>query len=228
MARPPLPIPTLLPWAVLFGVTLVVSVGVNYLTFQLPYLCWVLKPLPSVVLGVVAWRWAPRAVAVGFTLGAVGDFALAPLVPALFPVGLGAFLLGHLGYCWHFRQGQRWSLPKGALALGVWAATAWMLIRVAAAPLPPTAPPGQVVWVCIYASILTLMTTLAIGRARTGMGWVTAAGAVLFWVSDGCIAFNFLMGTPPQAWLLGTGVLLYFIGQAGIVTGTMGREDHPQ
>lgn len=123
-------------------------------------------------------RWLVAAL----LLSAVGDFFLAiPWWPSAFVAGLGAFLLAHLCYLAVLVPLRGDTRPARLLAVGVLvvcfaAALVWFWPRLAA---------GMVLPVIVYMTVLGLMVTAAL-LAKLPTPW-TAAGALLFAVSDGMI-----------------------------------------
>ena len=124
-------------------------------------------------------RWLVAAL----LLSAAGDFFLAiPWWKPAFVCGLGSFLVAHLcfiGALWPLRG----NTARGRLLLiGVLAAGfAGMLIRF----WPKLVAEGMTVPVVVYMSVLAVMVSMAL-LARLPTVW-TAAGALLFAVSDGMI-----------------------------------------
>lgn len=124
-------------------------------------------------------RWLVAAL----LLSAAGDFFLAiPWWKPAFVCGLGSFLVAHLcfiGALWPLRG----NTARGRLLLiGVLAAGfVGMLIRF----WPKLVAEGMTVPVVVYMSVLAVMVSMAL-LARLPTVW-TAAGALLFAVSDGMI-----------------------------------------
>lgn len=160
-----------------------------------------------VVLGVTAWSDGnPIAtwLVVGLFLCAIGDVLL--LWEHSFDAGLGTFLLGHVAYIVAFHV---------ALPITLWP-------RLMALPLV-LAGLGALVWlwphlgkrrvsVSAYVAVITVMVWGAFATTLDGrIGWMIAAGAALFYLSDLAVArdrfvapgfINRLIGLP-----------LYYVGQ---------------
>lgn len=160
-----------------------------------------------VILGAVAWSGGnPVAtwLVIGLILCAVGDVLL--LWDRSFDAGLGTFLLGHVAYIVAFQ-----------VALPI---TAWP--RLMALPLV-LAGIGALAWlwphlgkrrgsVSAYVVVITVMVWGAFATTLGGrIGWMVAAGAALFYLSDLTVArdrfvapgfINRLIGLP-----------LYYVGQ---------------
>ena len=210
------------PWSIVYiGVALAVTAA----EIIGPVVAAPLKPwmMPALAVAVrAAVRGSPPspldgALALALVGGWVGDVALmfapvaglpdtlwgVPRHPAFFFVGVGGFLVGHLGYLRALRvglgpRGPGRGLPAGlALALVVLAAGVLAVIvgRLAADPAraPAIAP------VLVYASVLVAMALAALDRrGRSGPGAVApaVAGALLFLASDALIGLAFIAGLP--------------------------------
>lgn len=157
----------------------------------------------SLALVAAAWLWYAAAgtgparlftlfVALGMTLGCVGDFFMAGLVlasrEASTLVGMLAFGLGHVAYiaaCFHFGNrtgldapGPRWASWLAWLAVG---AIGWYVVVFRDA-----APPTPLDWAALPYSLLLASTAgLATGLAVQERAFVPLAiGAALFLLSD--------------------------------------------
>jgi hypothetical protein len=131
---------------------------------------------------------------------------------------MAAFALGHIAYVVYLRKGQAWHTLQVCVAAAVWLATLGVLVPVVEHQWEITRYDVALA-TPLYAMLLATMATLAIGKWGTPGGPMLAGGALLFWASDGCIAFNFLMGEPAKGWLLATGVGMYFVGQGLMLLG---------
>lgn len=162
--------------------------------------------LSSVMLVVAGWSWALFSrgtaaagyatwIALGMTLGLLGDLFMARLLPAPEPVlaGMGAFGLGHLAY---IAAGLRFGTQHGLDALlpryGAWAA--WLLIGVVGWYL--VAGRGQKAtplhWIALPYSLL-LASTAGVATGLTLQAYAflpLALGAALFLFSDFLIALR--------------------------------------
>ncbi len=133
-------------------------------------------------------RWLVAAL----VFSAAGDFFLAiPWWTPAFVCGLGSFLVAHLcfiGALWPLRGSATRGrlLLIGVLAVGF----AAMLTRF----WPKLVADGMTVPVVVYMSVLAVMVSTAL-LARLPTVW-TAAGALLFAVSDGMIGVGrFILGS---------------------------------
>lgn len=152
----------------------------------------------------------------GLCLGLAGDFLL--LKDRLFVPGLISFLLGHLAYTvawsslsWSLPLGLALLLPIGGIVYGV------QFTR----RLRKRGRTGYFTPVWIYLIVITGMVMSATSLEFTvqrGFPY-TALGAVLFWFSDGILAWNRMIRHFYQAqfWTLGT----YYTAQTLLVFGAM-------
>ncbi|TXT06354.1 uncharacterized protein COLE_05685 [Cutaneotrichosporon oleaginosum] len=132
-----------------------------------------------------------RSIFASLALCALGDVLLIPSRHSslFFQAGLFAFLLGHVGFGAAFIQ--RDLEPRTTLLAGVaQAAFAGITWRW----LAPALPQADRVPVGLYTVVLSAMGALAIGGAGGWRGkegakrWIQIAGAVLFELSDLCVA----------------------------------------
>ncbi|MDH4449979.1 MAG: lysoplasmalogenase family protein [Rhodoferax sp.] len=127
--------------------------------------------------------------------------------------GLAAFLVAHAFYIALFRQDAPWFANRRALQVVL--ALGAGVYAVLWSHLPDV---GLQIAVAAYITVICLMTSQALGRARTlgdaNARWV-ALGACIFMASDALIAVNkFLMPVPLASfWIL----LTYFAAQLLIV-----------
>jgi uncharacterized membrane protein YhhN len=130
-----------------------------------------------------------------------------------FIAGLASFLVAHLFYIALFRQGQGWFPSRPGLA-AVFSVGAVMYAIV----WPGLPDPVLQLAVAAYVSVISLMASQALGRARVSgdaaSRWV-ALGACVFMVSDSLIAIDkFVSPVPLSAlWIL----LTYYAAQMLIV-----------
>ena len=189
----------------------------------------------SAVLAIAAWVWylgsshQPAAIwllliAIGMTLGLLGDLCMAHLVPLSQPVlgGIAAFGLGHLAYIaallgagtltGHIAAGPRWG------AWGVWVlagVVAWYFVMWRGKPhtIVHRASLGYVVLLASTAGVATGLAVQAVAFAPV------ALGAALFLLSDLILAAEQFNGV--RFPLIGDLVwLTYGPAQALIVYGT--------
>lgn len=164
----------------------------------------------SFVLVVLAWnihilhgeQIAPYSllIAIGMTLGFIGDLFMARLIPVQQHVlgGMGAFALGHIAYIAAILGlGDRLALNDAGIRIGAWLAlllvgvVAWGVVvwrGKAHSPLHIAALP--------YALLLASTAGLAIGLAlQDGRFIPLAIGAALFLGSDLILADQLFNGT---------------------------------
>jgi len=145
---------------------------------------------------------------VALTLGLISDIFLM-LPQDMFLLGLGAALVEHLAYIGGFRH-----RPLQPALLAVAAVVALVSVAVI---LPPVIralrknQPGLVWPVSAYVAVFVIMVSSA---GSTG-SLVAVAGALLFFYSDGLLAWNRFV-KPISGGRLGN-IVLYHLGQALIV-----------
>lgn len=184
----------------------------------------IFKASSIVILGTIALMARSRLLAAGLFFGALGD-ALLAWSPATFLYGAFAFLIGHLFYITLFLRsglgiGAALKSPPrllGALALIV--ACVVMTYLLVPRDNPMFAP------LAVYTGVLTLMAlcSFTLPTAR----WLVIAGAVLFFISDGFVAWNMFHHDPDPTlayWRSFAGWMIYWAGQAGICIGALGLQ----
>jgi hypothetical protein len=193
----------------------------------------------SFVLVVLAWSWhiltrpshvAPYSllIAVGMTLGFVGDLFMAGLVPFGDRVlgGMGSFGLGHIAYLAALvyfgnlagltAPGPRWLSWLVWLILGL---VGWYFVVYRNVPSSPFAWPA-LGYCLLLASTAGWASGLAVQSRRF---WPLAAGAALFFVSDLMIALGqfadiHLPGMDSAIWLTyGPGQMLIVSSSAAAI-----------
>ena len=182
----------------------------------------IFKASAIIVLSLIALGARSRLLAAGLLFGALGD-ALLAWSPETFLYGAGAFLIGHLFYVALFLRagiGVGASLKQppriiGALALII--AAIVMTALLVPRDNPMFAP------LSVYTGVLTLMALCSFTLPATR--WLAMAGAVLFFISDGFVAWNmFHTATDPNLafWRSFAGWMIYWAGQAAICFGALG------
>jgi hypothetical protein len=158
----------------------------------------------SAVLVVAGWSWLYIAmrtqargfavlIAIGMTLGFVGDLAMARVLPVTRHVlaGMVAFGLGHVAYILAFACfASRRPTGSSALCVGAWlgwvivGATGWWVI------VHPSSPPTRLGWAALPYSILVASTAgISTCLAIQDADFIPAAiGAALFLMSDTILA----------------------------------------
>jgi uncharacterized membrane protein YhhN len=182
----------------------------------------VFKASSIVILGLVALFAHSRLLAAGLLFGALGD-ALLAWSPDTFLYGAFAFLVGHLFYIalW-LRAGDGVSAalkqpPRLIAAFALIAAAFVMTSLLVPSDNPMFAP------LAIYTGVLTLMALCSFTLPATR--WLVMAGAVLFFISDGFVAWNMFHHDPnPELayWRSFAGWMIYWAGQAAICYGALG------
>lgn len=187
-----------------------------------PYVIGTLfKASSIVVLGLIALFARSRLLAAGLLLGALGD-ALLAWSPDTFLLGALAFLVGHLFYITLF---LRAGLGIATLKQPARLVAALALIGACVVMTALLVPRDNAMFVplSVYTGVLTLMAltsfTLPISR------WLAMAGAVLFFISDGFVAWNMFHADPDPTiafWRSFAGWMIYWAGQAAICYGALG------
>lgn len=179
---------------------------------RLEYVC---KPATMLALIGVALALEPAVPAqrpwwlAALVLGLAGDIFLM-LPKDMFVAGLGAFLLGHLAYIAGFH----------VAGVGVILALVYLVFLVL--PLSLALPPvihgvlvarqrKLVAPILVYSTVIAAM----VASALAGHSRPAAAGAVLFIVSDGLIAYRRYVTN--QRWMGPAIIVTYHLGQAGLV-----------
>ncbi len=179
------------------------------------------KASSVVLLGVLALLSRARLLAAGLLFGSLGD-ALLAWSPNTFLTGALAFLIGHVFYIALF-------LCKG---VGVVAAikcpprllAAVSLIAAAFIATSLLVPRDSAMFtpLAIYTGALTLMALASF--TLPAACWLSIAGAVLFFISDGFVAANLFhpLEEPALAlWRSFAGWMFYWAGQACICVGML-------
>jgi uncharacterized membrane protein YhhN len=183
---------------------------------------YVLKPLALGLLVAAAATadlgaakpWVLAALVFGL-LGDVGLLLSSGRTDPPFLGGLGAFLLGHVAYLVAFSIAGLRGIDVVAGLLIAAGSAAVALPAVLRGAARSAGRPFALV-VAGYAGALAAMTTLAVGTGR----WPTAAGGVLFLVSDTLIARQRFVGPVRSGDLLV--ITTYHLAQALIVIGLIG------
>lgn len=199
---------------------LVVAVDLGSLLAGYPEIHLAVKPLLlSVLAAYVAVRGGPPPLIAAAVFGWGGDTLLRFEDDTAFLLGMGSFAVGHVCYLALFaRYG---TVPRRVLPLGA-AYTAVLVLLVAL--LWPDLPAGLRLPVAAYSLLLTAM---AFGALR--LGAATAAGGLLFLLSDALIAMNIAdWNTPPphDFWVMSTYLAAQYLLVRGVLraAGTPGGE----
>jgi uncharacterized membrane protein YhhN len=182
----------------------------------------IFKASSIVILGVIALLARSRLLGAGLLFGALGD-ALLAWSPDTFLYGAAAFLIGHLFYITLFVRaglGIGATLKQPARLIGGVA-----LIVSAFAMTSLLVPNDNTMFapLGIYTGVLTLMALTSFTLPTTR--WLAMAGAVLFFISDGFVAWNMFHHDPDPTlafWRSFAGWMIYWAGQAAICFGALG------
>lgn len=182
----------------------------------------IFKASSIIILGVIALMARSRLLATGLFFGALGD-ALLAWRDETFIYGAFAFLIGHLFYIalW-LRAGigvgaALKSPPRVLGALALIAACIVMTYLLVPLDHELFAP------LAVYTGVLTLMALCSFTLPATR--WLVMAGAVLFFISDGFVAWNMFHTDPDPTlahWRSFAGWMIYWAGQAAICWGALG------
>jgi uncharacterized membrane protein YhhN len=209
-----------------------VGVFTYSLVQQLPLLHYTVKPLFMVILMVFQRRqlgglssFFSKTIQFGLFFSWIGDIALMfdERIPILFVVGLGAFLIAHLGYAAAFVKNVKdsnsnFDVPKSALmALPFIAITSCFFYY-----MKDGLPAELFVPVLAYTVVISVMGITAAIRHNhvdsKSYNWILI-GAVLFILSDMVIAINkFVIDFEYDAIL---NMILYLTGQFMITVGAV-------
>lgn len=182
----------------------------------------IFKASSIVILGLIALRARSNLLAAGLLFGALGD-ALLAWSPATFLYGSLAFLIGHLFYITlYLRTGigipaALKQPPRLIAALALLAAAFVMTSLLVPRDNPMFAP------LAVYTGVLTLMALCSFT-----LPWerrLVMLGAVLFFISDGFVAWNMFHHDPDPTlayWRSFAGWMIYWAGQAAICFGALG------
>ncbi len=176
---------------------------------------WLAKPVASggfvalaLTRGAVGTGYG-RAVLIALGLAWVGDVALIPESPRALKLGLGAFLLGHLGFVAGFAlrgASLGWSaLALAALCVPALAVGRWLLPRV---------PDTLRVPVAAYIAVISTMVAFAVGTVALHSRGLILGGALAFYLSDLSVARDRFVapGFGNKAW----GLPLYYGAQVAL------------
>lgn len=179
----------------------------------------VTKPLSSGIFVASGAMFLPRpdtaaaALMCGLVLSFLGDVLLIPRGrSATFALGLGSFLAAHIAYGIAFTlRGLAWPGAAAAatflVAVGVPLAR-WLLPHVRGALRGP---------VMAYIVVITAMVVLAAGAVAAGAPSALLVGAVVFYVSDLCVARERFVTR--SRWNGTVGLPLYYGAQLLLVEG---------
>jgi uncharacterized membrane protein YhhN len=185
-----------------------------------PYAMAIFKVSSILFLALVATMHRARLLLWALIFGGAGDIGLA-LGEETFLSGALAFLIGHLIYIRIFLRGRDRGALKQALrfiAMLAIAATAVAMTNV-------LVPRDNALFVplAVYTGVLTLMTMMSF--LVPWKHWLAIAGAVLFFISDGFVAWNMFHPDPDPTlafWRSFAGWMIYWGAQAALCYGLVG------
>jgi uncharacterized membrane protein YhhN len=174
---------------------------------------WLFKPLASAAF-VVAAATAPQAISTAYgrwvlialALSWLGDVLLIPRSHAAFRLGLGSFLVAHLGFAAAF-VARGVALPATAVAGAVAALVAWPVARW----LVPHVSTSLRLPVAAYMIAISTMVALAVGTTIAQPRPLILVAALAFYVSDLSVARDRFVapGFVNRLW----GIPLYYAAQ---------------
>lgn len=188
----------------------------------------IFKASSIIILGLIALFARSRLLAAGLLFGALGD-ALLAWSPNTFLYGAFAFLIGHLFYITLWLRagiGVSASLkqpPRRIAATALFIACIGMTYLLVPRDNPMFAP------LALYTGVLTLMAICSFT-----LPWerrLVMIGAVLFFISDGFVAWNMFHHDPDPMlayWRSFAGWMIYWAGQAAICIGALGLQRTPR
>lgn len=198
--------------------------GSSLYTGEPPFIVGTIFKASSIVLlGLIALFARSRLLATALFFGAIGDALLAWDPERTFVYGAIAFLIGHLFYI------ALW-LRTG---IGVAAAlrqpprliAAVLLVVASVVMTSLLVPQNNKLFVALatYTGVLTLMALCSFTLPTTR--WLVMLGAVLFFISDGFVAWNMFHHDPDPTlayWRSFAGWMIYWAGQAAMCIGALG------
>jgi len=182
----------------------------------------IFKASGIILLGVIALLARSRLLAAGLFFGALGD-ALLAWREETFLYGALAFLIGHLFYIALF---LRAGLGVGAALKSpprVFGGIALIIAAIVMTSLLVPSDNAMFAPLAVYTGVLTLMALISFTLPATR--WLVMLGAVLFFISDGFVAWNMFHHDPDPTlayWRSFAGWMIYWAGQAAICWGALG------
>ncbi|PHR54297.1 MAG: hypothetical protein COA47_15705 [Robiginitomaculum sp.] len=179
-----------LPTRILLGASLALALSYLFAPELTNYpMQALIKTVPVWILAWVAFTQAPPTLRAPLALALVfsgfGDFALASPMALSFPLGMLAFLIGHLFYLWIFtRQLRPWRQLDGSRRLMILLLAGYAIV-MGGLILPRTGVLMPAI--AVYFAVLTVMA------AASFAGWAprwTRLGALLFVLSDTLIGID--------------------------------------
>jgi len=186
-----------------------------------------MKTLPVAFLAVCALfltrnKFGPW-VFFGAGLGAMGDFFLWIHYQYADPIGVCAFLGGHIAYSVAFFKDLYWTRTRGVIiglvVVFMLAVCAWSALASGR-----MVSPAELAALSVYVTVMGVMMAIAVlHQSPTSF---IAAGAIFFVISDAHIALRQGMPSSIRLPLALSGYLTYYLGQYLLVAGAA-RESRP-
>ncbi len=184
-----------MPHALLTRLLLVAAacaIGAEYV--NAPWLHFVAKPAATLACVLLAAGARParssryqRGVVIALLFGLAGDVLLMLPNEALFPAGLGVFLIGHFAYLWAFTDGVKFfERPAPAVYFGL-VAGLLLIVLLRSVEGPLRAP--LVAYVLVLATMAAQARVRALVRPDAGAR-LAAVGATLFVLSDALLGIE--------------------------------------
>lgn len=178
------------------------AIGATYL--HVPALHYVAKPLATFACLMIAFGAVParssryqRGVVVALALGLVGDVLLMLPSEALFPIGLGLFLVGHLAYLWAMTDGVRlFARLQPAIYLALIVA---LLLATLLRAVEPTLRGPVALYMIVLATMAAQARVRALVQPTDAGARLAATGAMLFMVSDALMGVERFVAPFPLA-----------------------------
>lgn len=152
------------------------------------------KTLPVLFLSVVAWSaggFRPQPLPAALLLSAMGDLFGER---GMFIMQIAMFAAAHILYMLHFLRRTHFD----RLSLSAVAVLAAAGISLGSYIVPQIGNPLERIFCGAYIFIISAMTASAILQRRRRK-WLYVVAALIFMVSDGCIAWNRFIGHIPHA-----------------------------
>jgi uncharacterized membrane protein YhhN len=167
---------------------------------------WIAKPaaLAALLVYAAASPHASTWLIAALVLSLLGDVYLM-LPDDLFAVGLGAFLLAHLAYIADFDASAGPRIFWWLVLVGFSYPISSRILRAVGDPVLRGA-------VVLYIAVISFM----VGSAFAAGEWAAIFGALLFFTSDGIIAWSRFV--QPYPWARIAIIVTYHIGQLGLVS----------
>jgi len=182
----------------------------------------IFKASSIVILGLIALLARSNLLAAGLLFGALGD-ALLAWSQETFLYGAFAFLIGHLFYIALWLRagiGVGDALKQPPRLLG---AVALIIACIAMTYLLVPRDNSMFAPLVVYTGVLTLMALCSFTLPATRR--LVMIGAVLFFISDGFVAWNKFHHDPDPTlayWRSFAGWMIYWAGQAAMCVGALG------